>query len=186
MSRQTLLFGVLFIVAMACWQVLNKPLTSQGQVQKEHFQPDFVARDMVTLQYDQEGRLQERLESIYAEYFGAIEMVNMTQPIFYRYDVEGRAEWRLTAEEGVLNVGDNAILRHKVQLDGLREEGPVKRLDTEYIELDLNNQDVRSNQQVKMLGQAFQTEGLGLKGNLDTRYFELLEQSHAIYFNEKR
>ncbi|MBZ6065393.1 LPS export ABC transporter periplasmic protein LptC [Aeromonas schubertii] len=186
MNRQTLLFGVLFIVALACWQVLNKPVATVEPTQKEHFQPDFVARDMVTLQYDEEGRLQDRLESVYAEYFRAIEMVNMTQPIFYRYDEQGRPEWRLTAEEGVLNVGDNAILRRKVQVDGLLEEGPVKRLDTEYMELDLNNQDIRSNQEVKMLGKDLQTEGLGLRGNLDKRYFELLEQSHAIYFNEKR
>jgi lipopolysaccharide export system protein LptC len=47
-------------------------------------------------------------------------------------------------------------------------------------------QNVRSNQQVSIVGKDFQTEGVGLKGHLERKYFELLDQGHAIYFNEKR
>ena len=54
------------------------------------------------------------------------------------------------------------------------------------MELDLVTQDVRSNQHISIVGQEFQTEGVGLKGHLERKYVELLDKGHATYFNEKR
>lgn len=186
MNRQVLLFGVLFLGALICWRLLDGGASREGATQQEHFQPDFVASDLVAHQYDEQGRLRERLESPHAEYFGATEMANLQAPNLTLYDKGGTPAWKVTAKEGVLNLNDNALLRGQVHLEGLLPQGMVKSMDTEYLELDLTNQDVRSNERVKILGHVFQSEGIGLKGNLDTRYLELLEQSHAIYFNQKR
>lgn len=186
MNRQTLMFAVLFIVALACWRVLDRKPDELAGPKKEHFQPDFVVHDVVTRQYDKQGRLTERLTSRYGEYFRAIEMANLQQPELTLYNESGVPEWRVKAKEGVWNANDSAVLRNEVHADGLLPDSFVKTLDTEYMELDLTNQDVRSNKQVLVVGPSFQTQGVGLRGNLNTRYFELLEQSHAIYFNEKR
>ncbi|MGL4933636.1 MAG: LPS export ABC transporter periplasmic protein LptC [Aeromonas sp.] len=186
MSRQTLLFALLFLVALVAWQLGKVELVPEGAVNAEHYQPDFVARDLVTTRFDLNGKRTERLESSYAEYYQVIEQATFDKPVVYLYDEQGAAEWKVTADTGVLNTGDNVILRDKVHLDGLLPASFISTLDTSYLELDLVTQDVRSNREVKILGLDFQTQGVGLKGHLDRKYFELLDQGHAIYFNEKR
>ena len=86
----------------------------------------------------------------------------------------------------MLNTDDNVILRDKVHLDGLLPASFISTLDTSYLELDLVTQGMRSNQHISIVGQEFQTEGVGLKGHLERKYFELLDKGHATYFNEKR
>lgn len=186
MSRQTLLFALLLLVALVAWQLGKVELVPESAVKTEHYQPDFVAKDLVTTRFDINGKRTERLEATYAEYYQILEQAIFDKPVVYLYDDQGAAEWKVTAETGVLNTDDNVILRDKVHLAGLLPTAFISTLDTPYLELDLVTQDVRSNREVKILGQDFQTQGVGLKGHLDRKYFELLDQGHAIYFNEKR
>ncbi|MFE8730748.1 LPS export ABC transporter periplasmic protein LptC, partial [Aeromonas hydrophila] len=65
MSRQTLLFGLLFLVALVAWQLGKVELVPEAKVKTEHYQPDFVARDLVTTRFDVNGKRTERLESQY-------------------------------------------------------------------------------------------------------------------------
>ena len=186
MSRQTLLFALLFLVALAAWQIGDVDLTPEPTTKAENYQPDFTARNLVTTRFDVNGRRTERLESEYAEYYQIIEQATFNKPVVYMFDKQGEAEWKVTADTGVLNTDDNVILRDKVHLDGLLSTSFISTLDTPYLELDLVTQNVRSNQHVSIVGKEFQTEGVGLKGHLERKYFELLDQGHAIYFNEKR
>lgn len=186
MNRQTLLFGLLFLIALVAWQLSKVELAPETPVTAEHYQPDFVSKDLVTTRFDVNGKRTERLEAAYAEYYQILEQATFDKPVIYMFDDQGQEEWKLTADTGVLNTDDNVIMRDKVHLDGLLPTSFISTLDTPYLELDLVTQDVRSNREVKILGQDFQTEGVGLKGHLDRKYFELLDQGHAIYFNEKR
>lgn len=186
MNRQTLMFGLLFLLALACWQVLDEKPQALDNAKKEHFQPDFVAQNVVTREFDSNGRLTRHLESRFTEYFRSIDMAQLQEPRLTLYNQQGIPEWKISAKEGVWNVGDNAVLRNDIHVDGLLPDAMVRTIDTSYLELDLNSKDVRSNSKVIAKGDLVQTEGVGLKGNLDKRYFELLEQSHAIYFNQKR
>ena len=119
MSRQTLLFALLFLVALVAWQLGKVELVPESAVKIENYQPDFVAKDLVTTRFDINGKRTERLESTYAEYYQILEQATFDKPVVYMYDDQGAAEWKVTAETGVLNTGDNVILRDKVHLDGL-------------------------------------------------------------------
>ncbi len=186
MSRQTLLFGLLFLIALAAWQVSEISQRSQSDIKVEHFQPDFTAKQLVTTRFNEQGKRTERLESAFAEYFQTLEQATFDKPVIYLFDEKGEAQWRINAETGVLNTEDNVILRDRVHLKGLLPNTFISTLDTAYLEMDLVTEEVRSNQHIHILGQAFQTEGVGLNGHLKRKYFELLDQGHAIYFNEKR
>ena len=186
MSRQTLLFALLFLVALAAWQLGEIELVPEPTAKVENYQPDFTAKNLVTTRFNEQGKRAERLESEYAEYYQILEQATFNKPVVYMFDEQGEAEWKVTAETGVLNTDDNVILRDKVHLDGLLPASFISTLDTPYLELDLVTQDVRSNQHISIVGQEFQTEGVGLKGHLERKYFELLDKGHATYFNEKR
>ncbi len=45
MSRQTLLFALLFLVALVAWQLGKVELVPESAVKIENYQPDFVAKD---------------------------------------------------------------------------------------------------------------------------------------------
>ena len=186
MSRQTLLFALLFLVALAAWQLGDIELAPEPTTKVENYQPDFTAKNLVTTRFNAEGMRTERLESRYAEYYQILEQATFDKPVVYMFDDKGAAEWKLTAETGVLNTDDNVILRDKVHLDGLLPASFISTLDTSYLELDLVTQGMRSNQHISIVSQEFQTEGVGLKGHLERKYFELLDKGHATYFNEKR
>ncbi|PJG59808.1 LPS export ABC transporter periplasmic protein LptC [Aeromonas cavernicola] len=186
MSRQTPLFALLFLVALVAWQLSKVDPIVNETAKTEHYQPDFIAKGLVTTRFDINGKRTERLESDYAEYFQILEQATFEQPVVYLFDESGRDEWKVTAETGVLNIDDSVILREKVHLTGLQPTSFIATLDTPYLELDLVTQHVRSNQYVNIVGRDFQTRGVGLKGQLERKYFELLDQGHAIYFNEKR
>ena len=186
MNKQTVLFGLLFLVALAAWQLGEIELAPEPTTKVENFQPDFTARNLVTTRFNELGKRTERLESEYAEYYQILEQATFDKPVVYMFDEKGEAEWKLTAETGVLNTDDNVILRDKVHLDGLLPASFISTLDTPSLELDLVTQEMRSNQHISIVGQEFQTEGVGLKGHLERKYFELLDKGHATYFNEKR
>lgn len=186
MNRQTILFGLLFLVALAAWQLGDIELTQEPTTKVENYQPDFTAKNLITTRFNEQGMRTERLESEFAEYFQILEQATFDKPVVYMFDKQGEAEWKVTAKTGVLNTDDNVILRDQVHLDGLLPTSFISTLDTSYLELDLVTQGVRSNQHISILGQEFQTEGVGLKGHLERKYFELLDKGHATYFNEKR
>ncbi|MGL5814571.1 LPS export ABC transporter periplasmic protein LptC [Aeromonas sp.] len=186
MNKQTILFALLFLVALAAWQLGDIELAPESTTKVENYQPDFTAKNLVTTRFDEQGKRTERLESEFAEYFQILEQATFNKPVIYLFDEKGEAEWKVTAETGVLNTDDNVILRDKVHLDGLLPASFISTLDTQYLEMDMVTQDVRSNQHIRIQGQEFQTEGVGLKGHLERKYFELLDKGHAIYFNEKR
>ncbi len=186
MNKQTVLFGLLFLMALAAWQLGEIELAPEPTTKVENFQPDFTAKHLVTTRFNEQGKRTERLESDYAEYYQVLEQSTFDKPVVYMFDDKGEAEWKVTAETGVLNTDDNVILRDKVHLDGLLPATFISTLDTPYLEMDLVTQELRSNQHISIVGQEFQTEGVGLKGHLERKYFELLDKGHATYFNEKR
>ena len=67
MNKQTVLFGPLFLVALAAWQLGEIELAPEPTTKVENFQPDFTARNLVTTRFNELGKRTERLESEYAE-----------------------------------------------------------------------------------------------------------------------
>ena len=62
----------------------------------------------------------------------------------------------------------------------------LQRYPEVRVELDLTNQQMRTNLKVVIEGPGFHNEGVGLLGKLDQNSYELLDNSHAIYFNQAR
>ena len=106
MNKQTVLFGLLFLAALAAWQLGEIELVPEPTTKTENFQPDFTARELVTTRFNEQGKRTERLESEYAEYYQVLEQATFTKPVVYMFDDKGAAEWKLTAETGVLNTDD--------------------------------------------------------------------------------
>lgn len=81
MSRQTLLFALLFLVALAAWQLGDIELAPEPTTKVENYQPDFTAKNLVTTRFNAEGLRTERLESRYAEYYQILEQATFDKPV---------------------------------------------------------------------------------------------------------
>lgn len=181
MSRQSWLFGGLFLFALVCWQWF-RPGTD-APVSEQDYQPDFVARNLTSMQYNQFGLPYRGLDADYAEYYAPLSMTLMEKPVILLYSPDGRPQWRLSGDEGIINTGDNAVLNGNVVGRGLLPDALVDTLTTDYLELDFINNQLRSNRNVRLQSAQYQAEGQGLLGQLEQQTVELLHETRATYLN---
>ncbi|MGL5948097.1 MAG: LPS export ABC transporter periplasmic protein LptC [Aeromonas sp.] len=186
MNKQTALFAALFVLGLVAWQLTKVALTPTVSQTEPQYQPDFVAKALVTTRFSADGLRLDNLSSAYAEYYQALDQATFTAPVLTLFDAQGAAQWRLSAANAVWNLNDNLLLREQVVLTGLAADSLLKQLTTPYLEFDLVTHSARSNRDVVLRGADFQTTGVGLRGQLHRKYFELLDQGHATYFNSQR
>lgn len=183
MNRQNLGILLLFICSLVLWRWFDPSQDELDGHTRAIFQPNFTARQLTTLHYDQQGQLKQRLQAKYAEHYDQLEMTELEQPVITVNDAQGRPDWRITGQKGVLNKDDNAILREQVKIDNLQPDSAVTQIRTDYLEMDLGSQQVRTNLKVEMEGPGFHNQGVGFKGQLKQKIYQLLGNSHAVYFN---
>ncbi|GGB36473.1 hypothetical protein GCM10011502_06940 [Oceanisphaera marina] len=179
MSRQTGWFAGLFVVALACWQWFNP--TAEQPVTQQNYHPDFIAKNLASVQYNQLGLPYRGLNADYAEHYEPLAMTLMEKPVILLYSPDGQPEWRLSGDEGILNTNDNAVLNGTVVGKGLQPDAVVHTLTTEYLELDFINNQLRSNRAVQLTSPNYQAQGLGLLGKIDQQTVELLHETRATY-----
>lgn len=179
MSRQTIAFGALFVLGLICWQWF-KPLSDQPANQQD-YQPDFIAKNLQSVQYNQLGLPYRGLTAEYAEHYEPLTMTLMEKPVILLYSPDGKPQWQLSGDEGMINTNDNAILNGSVVGKGLQPDAVFKTLNTEYLELDFTNNQLRSNRTVQLSSPNYQATGLGLLGKIDQQTVELLHDTQATY-----
>ncbi|MGL5037755.1 MAG: LPS export ABC transporter periplasmic protein LptC, partial [Aeromonas sp.] len=60
MNKQILLFALLLLVALVAWQLGKVDHGPDSAVKTEHYQPDFVAKNLVTTRFDVNGKRTDR------------------------------------------------------------------------------------------------------------------------------
>ncbi|WP_375057121.1 LPS export ABC transporter periplasmic protein LptC [Zobellella sp. DQSA1] len=181
MSRQSWLFAALFLFALVSWQWFRPAPDSPAS--EQDYQPDFIARQLTSLQYNQLGLPYRGLDADYAEYYDPLSMTLMEKPVILLYSPDGQPQWRLQGDEGIINTDDNAVMVGSVIGRGLQPDALVETLTTEYLELDFINNQLRSNRDVQLSSPHYQAQGQGLLGKLEQQTVELLHETRATYFN---
>lgn len=184
MSRQNIVILLLFVTSLAIWRWFDNLNNDNSDARGAIFQPTYTTRDLVTRHYDDKGQLKEELRARYAEHYAQLEMTELELPTIRLNDAVGKPTWQIDAKRGTLNQGDTALLRDKVSLVSLDPASVVQRVLTEYLEMDLASKQVRTNLQVQMEGADFHNQGVGFKGMLEQKIYQLLDKSHAVYFNK--
>lgn len=179
MSRQTWLFAGLLLLSLVCWQWLRPTATGSGS--EQDFQPDFIAKGLTSLQYNNLGLPYRGMNAEHAEYYAAMAMTLLEKPVILLYSPDGHPQWQLSGDEGVINTDDNAILRKSVLAQSLQKGAPFETITTEYLEMDFLLNQLRSNQSVTLRGPGYLTQGQGLLGKLDQQTVELLNDTQATY-----
>lgn len=156
--------------------------------------PTFIAHNIKSKIYNQDGYLYEILSAQKAEYYKVINMTDLIHPSldylpakdesnksFKDGSITDNEIWRLSADHGVLNSEDSINLRNNVVVTTTNINSFVQKISSEYLELDFITNEIRTPDRIFIEGKNFKNNGLSFNGNLKTKNFTINEDCHANY-----
>jgi lipopolysaccharide export system protein LptC len=183
MNRITISIGLLFIIVLG----LNLPFWLQEKTkttattQDDAWLPNYSAKGLKSSLYDEDGQLNHQ---VYAEGMDHYDLLGFTlfeSPEYTIFTNDGAEPWKVTASVGTLYEDNRIQLETNVRITSLNENSQIQTLTTEFIEIDLNNRTIVSDEPVEIMGEGFKTTGTGFNANLITEKFTLNEHVQTLY-----
>lgn len=136
--------------------------------------PNYQAVNLNSKLYDKEGKLSHQVAAGKMEHYQALGFTIFENPVYTLFLDDGQP-WQITAKEGTLYSNNRIQLEKDVKIVNLRSLEYVQQISTEYIEIDLQNKTLQSDQVVELIGQDYLVTSVGIFGNLVTQQYELKE-----------
>ncbi|MCE9687085.1 LPS export ABC transporter periplasmic protein LptC [Shewanella sp. AS16] len=183
MNRVTLAIIAFFSTALILyWQVQHKHGSQDSGNLAAQNRPDFMANDLRSISFNDEGKVNSRVTAKYMEHFAEFNLTKFTQPVYLIYPDKGQAQWRLRANQGRLNKDSGkVVLENDVIIDAISPTEPVQTLTTSYLELDLNTMIMTSDRVIYVKGKDFNIRGQGLYADLNAQEVQLTSQIEGTY-----
>ncbi|MBT1443905.1 LPS export ABC transporter periplasmic protein LptC [Shewanella sp. JM162201] len=182
MNRVTLAILLLFGTALALyWQVQQKKANlPPAQIVEE--KPDFIATDLKSLSFNDQGQLESRVSATYMEHFNSDALTVFSDPVYTLFPKNGQGEWQLTAKIGKLDkFADKVTLENEVKVEALSFDEPLQQLTTSYLALDIGTMILTSDKEIQISGNNFHLSGLGLYADLNKEEVKLLSEIKGTY-----
>lgn len=184
MNRITLSIVLLFVLIL----LLNAPIFEQKKPptaddsRPEAWNPNYQARNMKSTLFNESGEVNHKVFATTMEHYEMLGFTLFEFPEYTIYTENTEQPWKVNASEGTL-YGDNRIeLEQKVIIESLSDDDFVKRIETDFIEIDLENKTMHSDQLTTITGAEFVITSNGFHANLLTRKFELINHVQTVYY----
>lgn len=143
---------------------------------KQQGTPDYTGEKLSTEVFDLQGKPQYYAEAQEIKRFEETELTEFVRPLVNLFDKESSQKlWELTANQAEITKEKILTLSGNVKLNALDKTSRLQRIETEKLIVDLNTQDIQTDESVKSTGLGFTTTGVGLKGNLKQQVATLLK-----------
>jgi len=185
MSRQNIGIVLLFLCSLGIWRFFS-PDDESTTAQSTQYQPDFTAQTLRSVEFSIEGKIIRRIFADSMEHYGELGMTMFTNPVIIIYDENAQATWKIQAKEGNFSSDDVATLRNDVVIKNMNKNDYIDVITTSYLQLELADNLVRSDQLITITGDLFNQTGVGLEGDLKQEYMTILKQVEAIYTNDEK
>ncbi|MGK0371860.1 MAG: lipopolysaccharide export system protein LptC [Glaciecola sp.] len=136
--------------------------------------PNYQAVNLNSKLYDKEGKLSHQVAAERMEHYEALGFTVFHNPVYTLYLDNGQP-WQVTAGEGTLYNNNRIQLEKNVNIVNLRSQEYIKQISTEYIEINLLDKTLSSDQKVTISGLNYEVNSIGIFGNLTTQQYELKE-----------
>lgn len=183
MSRVAWAIILLFVLGIGLyWQVQFKKATQESANIGQSSQPDFTAKQLKSVSFNEQGKVENRVYAERMEHFSAQDITNFTKPVYLLYPEDGLSHWRIQAKTGTLDKAiDRVVLQDNVIIDAIEPNESIQQLTTSYVELDLKTMIMTSDRMIHVNGQNFTTTGKGLYADLNAHTVELLHHVTGNY-----
>ncbi|MFT4994719.1 MAG: lipopolysaccharide export system protein LptC [Paraglaciecola sp.] len=182
MNRITISIAVLFILVLA----VNLPswMADEHIAPKEQTEaawlPNYQASTMLSTLYHEDGTINHQVFAHKMEHFELLGFTLFKSP---RYTIFLKAQepWMVQASEGTLYEDNRIQFENDVEITRVDEEGFVQTIRTHFIEVDLSDKTLFSDQAVEITGQNYVINSNGLTANLETLKYELIDHVQTVY-----
>lgn len=183
MNRVTISISVLFILLLIIyvprWLSSEAPLPANQS--EEAWRPNYQASNMRSTLYDDDGTLSHQVYASKMEHYQLLGFTLFKQPQYTIYVENQRDPWRMNAAEGTLYEDDRIHLEMDVEIRTRNDEGFIQTIKTNFLEINLTDKTMTSDQAVEIVGQGFVINSNGFTADLMTLEYELSDDVKAIY-----
>lgn len=202
--RWTVVLSVIALSLLAWFYTLNQEKDQLTELIKAPDSPEYVGHNMQTTVYSLTGKKQYVASAKKVEHYendGRTEfedaVVNLIDVDIEKKTAEKKtalegekseekpnlvpSNWKLSANKAKLTKENMLYLQGDVVAQSLSPLSRLQRVETQSAVINLKNQDISSDQQVKINGQNFTSTGLKLVGNLQQQVATLKEQVKTYY-----
>lgn len=184
--RWTVFLSAITLVLLAWYYSLNQDEQQLATLIKKEESPEYIGHKMSTVVYSPTGQKQYLAVSDKVEYYDYDGHTNFERPLVYLFEIENqktqqKESWKLSADRAILTKDNMLYLKGNVIAETLLPQSKLQRIETEDAKVNLNTQDISSDNTVKINGQNFTSTGLKLTGNLQQQIANLKEQVKTYY-----
>jgi lipopolysaccharide export system protein LptC len=182
MNRVTLCTGVLFILALALglpsW--LSDEEVEVDSQTEEAWIPNYQASKMRSTLYDKLGKINHQVFAQKMESFDLLGFTLFKQPSYLLF-AQSMHPWKVEAQEGTLYEDQRIQFENDVEITSLDEQGYVQVIRTHFVEVNLADKTMYSDQAVEIVGPNYVINSNGFSASLETQKYELLDHVKTVY-----
>ena len=182
MNRLTLCIALLFALALALslpgW--LKEDETTQKTLTEEAWIPNYQANKMRSTLYNKTGKINHQVFAQKMENFELLGFTLFKQPSYLLF-VQSINPWKIDAKEGTLYDDQRLQFETDVEITSLNEQGYVQTIRTNFIEVNLTDKTMSSDQAVEIIGPNYVINSNGFTASLETQRYELLDHVKTVY-----
>ncbi|GLR72847.1 LPS export ABC transporter periplasmic protein LptC [Agaribacter marinus] len=183
MSRIGLSIAIVFTVLLGLYMLMlfDDDKKINERVDELVLTPTYEAVNLDSKLFDENGVLSHQVAADKMEHYQPFGFMVFDNPV-YTVFLESGEPWQITAEEGTLYESSKIQLERNVVISNLNTTEYVKEIKTEYIEINLTDKTIYSDQAVEMIGEDYNVRSIGILGNLATQQYELKQHVQTQYF----
>lgn len=182
MNRVTLCIVLLFILALALslpsW--LSKEEVKVDSQTEEAWVPNYQASKMRSTLYDKLGQINHQVFAQKMENFDLLGFTLFKQPEYLLF-AQSLHPWRVNAQEGTLYEDQRIQFETDVEITSLDKQGYIKVIRTNFVEVNLADKTMYSDQAVEIIGPNYVIKSNGFTASLETQRYELLDHVKTVY-----
>ena len=183
MNRLTISILFLFLLIL----LLNLPIWMESDKQQQTqddelaWQANYQANEMQSILYNKQGLVTHKVFATKMEHFEDLGFTIFELPRYTIFTERTESPWQVVAKEGTLYEDNRIQLEQDVQIKTLDDEGFVQQIETSFIEINLTDKTMTSDEPVIITGQDYVIHSNGFVANLLTRKFELLDHVQTVF-----
>jgi lipopolysaccharide export system protein LptC len=182
-NRLGLSISGLFILALLMYLPtwMEAPEEVKGNGELDALKPAYKAKNLTTTLYNQDGQLNHKVFAESMEHYDQLGFVLFQKPRYTLYTDNATSPWVVTAAEGTLYNNELIQLEKNVLIENQTSDDFVKTITTQYIQINLDNKQMTSDQAVEILGTQYVIQSNGFNANLRTQEYELIDHVQTTY-----
>lgn len=183
MNRLTISIGALFIMVLIIYVPgwVNTSTETTVRNEGDIYQPNYQARNMRSTLYNQDGKINHQVFAIKMEHFQLLGFTQFSQPQYTIYVSNQKTPWHVAAKEGTLYENNRIQLETDVEIRSMDETGFVQTIKTQFLEVNLMEKTMMSDQPVEINGRDFVVNSNGFTADLNSQTYELKEHVQTLY-----